>query len=152
MQDGVKRQAREFAQQSADRLKEGVLERLRAVESNQAVMSMRHRALACTLELSLDEFYGLADDPGWPVLLEWAEATLVHNLQREEVQEAIRGQVRSAFERLEEDTLGDWLSEYGTLEITVEQGTEAMAAIIGGLAATEDFEHWLGDLLSEALV
>lgn len=152
MQDGLKRQAKEFASASADRLKEGVMERFRAVESHQAVESMRHRALASVLDLTLTEVYALADDPGVAVLWEWCEATLAHNLEREEVREAIREQVRCGLLRLKDQTLGELLSEFGTTDIVVEQGTLGVTSLIGSLTRREDFKCWLQDVLGEALL
>jgi len=104
------------------------------------------------LELTLTEVYALADDPGVGGLWEWCEATLAHNLEREEVREAIREQVRCGLLRLKDQTLGELLSEFGTTDIVVEQGTLGVTSLIGSLTRREDFKCWLQDVLGEALL
>ncbi len=151
VQEGLKRQAKEFAQQSADRLKEGVVERFKGEESREALKRMRQRALAAVVDLPMSDVHALADDPGWVTLREWGETLLAHNIARPEVQEAILKQVALGVDRIKDQTLADWLHEYNLYEPVRKELTLAGVTVVNRMVATPRFQGWLVELLSDAL-
>ncbi len=151
VQEGLKRQAKEFAQQSADRLKEGVVDRFKGEESREALKRMRQRALAAVVDLPMSDVHALADDPGWVTLRQWTQTLLAHNMARPEVQDAIRAQVALAVDRIKDQTLADWLHEYSIYEPVRKELTLAGVTVVNRMVTTPRFQGWLVELLSDAL-
>lgn len=150
-QEGLRRQVRQLAAQSANALKERFRERARTPEGRATVGRIRDRALARLLELRVSDLHAAGDDPGVATLGRWATETLAHNLARPEVRDAIRAQLRAGLERVGERSARSLLDEAGLLpglrDAVVRTGAERAAAFV----ATAGFREWLAGALSEAL-
>ena len=150
MQDGLKRQAKEFAQQSADILKQGVIDRFNSAENKIVLKQMRRRAVDAVLRLQFSDIHAFADDPGIETLREWGDLILQHNLKRPEIEEALREQVKLALAREEDRTIKQWLEEHGVYESVRNELIRVAAGRANQLAQTDTFESWLKTLLKEA--
>ncbi len=151
VQEGLKRQAKEFAQQSADRLKQGVVERFNSPENKAALQQMRRRALDSVLNTQLSDLYALVDDPGTERLLEWGNLTLQHNLDRPEVQQAIREQIELAFVREQERSAKAMLEEFDVYGMIRTHLIAIASTRAREFVQTKAFETWLSQLVSKAI-
>jgi hypothetical protein len=150
VQDGIRRQVRALAAQSATALKERFRERLRTPEGKVIVARIRDRAVRRLLELRVFDLHVAADDPGVDALGRWATVTLAHNLTRPAVQEAIRAQVRATFARVAERSARALLDELGLLPAARDALVARGGAWAAGVAGSEAFRAWLAEALVAA--
>jgi hypothetical protein len=144
-------QARALAQQSAESLRQRLMDQFEAPENAPEVAAMRARCADRLLALPTPQVLGLLNDPGWPTVAQWLRDVLAHNSAREAFQEAITEQVQSAFDRIGPDaTLGEWLAPF---ELTtpfrsflIDQSTELLVT----LAGQTSLRQWLQNLLHSA--
>ena len=151
LQETLTQQAREFAAQQADRLKQGIVDRFKAAENSEALEAMRQRALEAVLDLQIIDIHRLGDDPGLETSMEWAIATISHNLDRPEIREALRSQIMDAIGRDGSQSLADWLTAHDALESVRSQLIASGVSETARLAETKPFANWLTNLLSDAL-
>lgn len=151
MQEGLKRQAKEFAQQSADRLKQGVVERFQSSENKAALKQMRRRAVDAVLGLELSQLHALTDDPGLAALRQWGDWVVQHNLQRPEIQEAICEQVVMALKRDELRSAKDLLTDFGIYEDVRAHLIEIASQRTRDFVQGDSFQAWLESLLEDAM-
>jgi len=151
MQDGLKRQAKEFAQQSADVLKQGVIDRFNSKENKVVLKEMRRRAVDAVLGLQFSDIHAFADDPGIETLREWGDLILQHNLKRPEIEEALREQVKLALGREEDRTIKEWLVEHDLYESVRNELIRVAAQRANQVAQSDVFESWLTSLLAAAM-
>ena len=151
LQETLTQQAREFAAQQADRLKQGIVDRFKAAESSDALEAMRMRALDAVLDLQLIDIHRLTDDPGLETSLAWGSAILHHNLERPEIRAAVKSQIVDAIGRDASLSMADWLSAHDGLEQVRAQLIQKGISETGRFIETPQFSDWLTNMLSDAL-
>ena len=150
LQESLKTQAREFASQSADKLKQGILDGFKSSESRGALKTMRKRALDSILNLKQADIHAMLDDPDTKTQIDWAQAILQHNLARPEFRNALRAQIIDILKREETRTLGEILAESGLADVAKKRARDHCIPQINALAKSDDFKDWLSDLLTDA--
>jgi len=151
LQESLSQQAREFAAQQADRLKQGIVDRFKSSENSGALKAMRERALDAVLELQLIDIHGLTDDPGLETTLAWTTAVVHHNLERPELYEAVKTQIIDAIGRDASMSLADWLSAHDALEAVRIQLIQSGVRETARFVETPAFSDWLTGMLSDAI-
>ena len=116
-QESLKAQARDFAAQSADRLKQGIVDGFNSKESRGALQAMRKRALDAVLNLKQADIHTMLDDPDLETQIQWAKDFLSHNLARQEIYDALKEQIVAALEREKDRTLEEVIKDAGLEEI-----------------------------------
>ena len=150
VQANVRRQAQEFASQSADKIKEGFVSRLMAPDNQPQLDAMRRRLVDAVLGLPLSDAYALADDPGQEVLWDWLAEVIAHNMNRPEIRDALEQQITEGLGRDSDRSVGSLLDEFGLLESVHEFTKTQGVRHLQGLVATESFRGWLVELLEVA--
>ena len=150
LQEGVQRQVRALAAQSASALKDRFRDRLRSAEGRVVQDRIRDRLLERILGLRVSDLYAMTDDPGVTEGARWSLEVLSHNLARPEVRDAVRVQIRAALDRVGAREARTFLEDAGLLpalrDAVVAQGTKQAAVLV----ATDAFGEWLGDLVARA--
>ena len=150
LQESLKGQAREFAAQSADRLKQGIVDGFNSKDSRGALKAMRKRALDAVLNLKQADIHTMLDDPDLETQIEWAKAFLSHNLARQEIYDALKEQIVAALKRDEDRTLEEILKDAGLDQIAKQRLRDHFLPQINTFAGSKPFGKWLNQLLNEA--
>lgn len=150
LQETLKGQARDFAAQSADRLKQGIVDGFNSKESRGALKTMRKRALNAVLNLKQSDIHTMLDDPDLATQIQWAQKFLKHNLARPEIHAALKEQIIAALKRDENQTLAEILKDAGLDKIAQERIRAHFIPQVNGFVGTPSFENWLNDILTTA--
>ena len=150
LQESLKGQARDFAAQSADRLKQGIVDGFNSKESRGALKAMRKRALDAVLNLKQADIHTMLDDPDLETQIQWAKDFLSHNLARQEIYDALKEQIVAALERDKDRTLEDIIKDAGLEEIAKQRLRDHFLPQINEFAGSKPFKKWLNNLLNEA--
>jgi hypothetical protein len=150
LQETLKGQARDFAAQSADRLKQGIVDGFQSKDSRGALKAMRKRALDAVLNLKQCDLHVMLDDPDLTTQIIWAKEFLKHNLARPEIHAALKEQIVAGLKRDEDRTLGEILKDAGLDEIAQERIRSHFLPQVGQLASSSEFGDWLNNVLTQA--
>lgn len=150
LQETLKGQARDFAAQSADRLKQGIVDGFNSKESRGALKAMRKRALDAVLNLKQSDLHIMLDDPDLETQLIWAKEFLKHNMARQEIRAALKEQIVAGLTRDEDRTIGEILKDAGLDQIAQERVRAHILPQVGQLAGSSEFSTWLNNVLTQA--
>ncbi len=146
-------QARQFANDAADRLRREIIEAVRSEEHKDELARTLERGAAAVLGLETATALAQIDDPGPEVVASWLSTLLAHNLARPELADAIRTQIVTGLQReaAVAPTLGDWLDRLGLTEHVTAPALDLLTRRVRSLAGADAFEKWLAALLAEAM-
>lgn len=150
LQETLKGQARDFAAQSADRLKQGIVDGFTSKDSRGALKAMRKRALDAVLNLKQSDLHIMLDDPDLATQILWAKEFLKHNLARPEIRAALKEQIVAGLKRDENRTMGEILKDAGLDQIAQERVRSHLLPQVGQLASSSEFGDWLNNVLNQA--
>ncbi|MBT6176749.1 MAG: hypothetical protein HOI23_05840 [Deltaproteobacteria bacterium] len=150
LQETLKGQARDFAAQSADRLKQGIVDGFNSKDSRGALKAMRKRALDAVLNLKQSDIHVMLDDPNLETQILWAKEFLKHNLARPEIRAALKEQIVAGLKRDEDRTIADILKDAGLDKIAQERVRAHFLPQVGQLASSSAFGDWLNNVLTQA--
>jgi hypothetical protein len=150
VQQGVKKQLREFAMGSAGLFKEGIQARLGAEENAAELEATRERFLASVLAIPVTELYEMLKDPGIEVIQDDLNALWSHNARRTEVRTAVEQQIRAFLERDQDLTARQILKKHGVLPALRNDLIAHLTIHLSQLAQTEEFQKVLKAVLDEA--
>ena len=150
LQETLKGQARDFAAQSADKLKQGIVDGFNSKESRGALKAMRKRALDAVLDLKQADIHAMLDDPDLETQIEWAKAFLSHNMARPEIHAALKEQIVAGLKRDGDRTLEEILEDAGLQEHAKTRLREHFLPQINQFVTDEPFNSWLNEILTQA--
>lgn len=148
MEKRVGTAAKEFSQGAFEPLRESFEERLQSEDGRAILAKMRKHAIGVLLEAKTSE---LLDDldaaPREPVDRLIAK-TVVHDVERAEVQELLRAEVEAFLAAREGWTLRQLLDEWGLTESVVAEAKAIGEKVARRAAAGDALEMWLRALLA----
>ena len=129
----------EFASQSADRLKQSIVDHFQRPEYQDAVVAMRKRTIEAILSMEITQVYELAEQIKIETINNWAVQTIYHNQKHGPSKDFVNDQLGIIWQYFGAKSPGELLDEIGLLEPTTKIIQESISHLLHQLSRSSTF-------------